>query len=373
MTVKAFTGTYGINYGRIADNLPPPETVVKLLKAAKIKNVRIYDADQSVLNAFKGSGLELYVSIPNGFVKDISVNEARAMDWIKENVQPFLPDTQIRGIAVGNEVLGGTNPDPGLEEALLGAIKNVYSALNRLQLTNLIEVSTPHSEGVFAISYPPSACTFREDVIVYMKPILDFFSQTGAPFCINTYPFLAYKSDPQHIDINYALFKSNAGVYDAKNDLHYDNMFDAQIDAAYVALIAAGYEKMEVRVTETGWASSGDPDEPGASLQNARTYNLNLKKRLFKRKGTPLRPKTPIKAYIFALFNEDLKPGPSSERHFGLYKPDGSISYNIGFPGLKSSASSSFLSLKDIQARGWSGPYSLVLVACTAVLLVLIT
>ncbi|XP_019702389.1 glucan endo-1,3-beta-glucosidase 14 isoform X2 [Elaeis guineensis] len=300
----------------------------------------------------------------------MSVNEDRAMEWLKENVQPFLPDTHIRGIAVGNEVLGGA--DQGLAEALLGAIKNVYSALGRLQLTGLIEVSTPHSEAVFANSYPPSSCTFKESVFIYMKPILDFFSQTGAPFYVNAYPFLAYKNDPEHIDINYALFKPNSGVYDAKTGLHYDNMLDAQIDAAYAALEAAGYDKMEVLVSETGWASAGDENEAGATVQNARTYNFNLRKRLFKKKGTPLRPKIVVKAYCFALFNENLKPGPASERHFGLFKADGSIAYNIGFRGLKpSGASRSLLSLKDVRARGWVTSYFMVLTTCIAALLAL--
>lgn len=334
-----------MNYGRVADNLPSPESVVTLLKANKIKNVKIFDADHKVLNAFKGSGLNLVVMVPNELLKDMSANEDLAMQWIKENVQPFLPGTRITGIAVGNEILGG--PDQGLSEALLGSIKNIYSSLDRLGLAKSIQVSTPHSEAVFANSYPPSSCTFKEDIFVFMKPILEFFSQTGAAFHINAYPFLAYKSDPEHIDINYALFKPNAGIYDEKTNLHYDNMFDAQVDAAYAALDAAGFGKMEVQVTETGWASSGDPDEAGATIQNARTYNFNLRKRLLKKKGTPLRPKTPVKAYVFALFNEDSKPGPASERHFGLFKADGSIAYEMGFTGLKSSAlSSSSLSIK---------------------------
>lgn len=368
LTAHAFTGTYGINYGRIADNIPPPESVVTLLKAARVKNIKIFDADHSVLKAFKGSGLDLVVGIGNEYLKDMSVNEERAMDWIKENVQAFLPDTHIRGITVGNEVLGGA--DQGLEEALFGAIKNVYSSLNKLQLSDTIEVWTPHSEAVFANSYPPSSCIFKEDVLVYLKPILDFFSQLGSPFYVNAYPFLAYKSDPEHIDINYALFQSNSGIYDAKTDLHYDNMFDAMIDAAYAALDSAGYHNMEVRVSETGWASSGDDNEAGASAHNARIYNYNLRKRLFKKKGTPLRPKAAVKAYIFALFNENLKPGPSSERHYGLFKADGSISYDIGFTGLRpSSASRSLSSLKIFDARSWSEPYFRVILSCAIVFL----
>lgn len=79
-----------------------------------------------------------------------------------------------------------------------------------------------------------------------MKPLLQFFSQIKSPFYINAYPFLAYKSDPNNIDINYALFQSNSGTYDAKTKLHYDNMFDAMVDAAYAALEKAGFGKMEV-------------------------------------------------------------------------------------------------------------------------------
>ncbi|CAN1168174.1 Glucan endo-1,3-beta-glucosidase 11 [Linum perenne] len=337
-SADAFTGTYGVNYGRIADNLPSPHSVVTLLKAAKIKNVRIYDADHQVLAAFRGSGLELIVGLGNEFLKDISLGEDRAMNWIKENVQPYLPGTKIVGIAVGNEILGGT--DVELWEALLPSVRNVYSALQRLGLHNKIEISSPNSEAVFTNSFPPSACIFRPDVEVFMVPLLQFFSRIGSPFYINAYPFLAYKSDPEHIDLNYAIFKPNSGILDSKTNLHYDNMFDAQVDAAYAALEKAGFPKMEVIVSETGWASNGDQNEAGASLQNAKTYNKNLKKRLAKKKGTPYRPKTKVRAYVFALFNENLKPGPTSERNFGLFKPDGSIAYDIGFTGLKDSASS---------------------------------
>lgn len=101
-------------------------------------------------------------------------------------------------------------------------------------------------------------------------------------------------------------------------------------------------------MSETGWASKGDPDEAGATMKNARTYNYNLRKRLLKKKGTPYRPKIAAKAYVFALFNENLKPGPTSERNFGLFKADGSIAYHIGFTGLVTSSAppSPLLSLK---------------------------
>ncbi|CAL5339428.1 unnamed protein product [Camellia sinensis] len=349
LAVEAFTGTYGINYGRIADNIPSPDKVITLLRAAKIKNVRIFDFDHSVLQAFSGTGLELVVGLPNGYVKDMSSNPDHALTWVKENVQAYLPETHIRGIAVGNEVLGGT--DPSLFESLLGAVKNIYNATKELQLDKVVQISTAHSEAVFNNSYPPSSCTFKESIAQYMKPLLEFFSQTGSPFCLNAYPFLDYMNNPKEIDINYALFQSTQGIYDQKTDLHYDNMLDAEIDAAYAALEDAGYKKMEVIVTETGWASDGDQNEAAATVSNARTYNYNLRKRLAKRKGTPRRPKSVLKVYVFAMFNEDSKPGPASERNFGLFKADGNISYDIGFAGLKSSSATSFfLSLKGYSS-----------------------
>ncbi|KAL1197927.1 Glucan endo-1,3-beta-glucosidase 11 [Cardamine amara subsp. amara] len=338
----AFVGTYGINYGRIADNIPSPDKVVLLLKQAKIRNVRIYDADHSVLEAFSGTGLDLVVGLPNGFLKEMSSNADHAFTWVKENVQSFLPKTRIRGIAIGNEVLGGG--DSELSGALLGAAKNVYNALKKLNLEETVQITTAHSQAVFENSYPPSSCVFKENVVQFMKPLLEFLNQIGSPFCLNAYPFLAYTYNPKEIDINYALFKPTEGIYDPKTDLRYDNMLDAQIDAAYMALQDAGFKKMEVIITETGWASKGDSDESAATPENARTYNYNLRKRLAKKKGTPLRPKTVLKAYIFALFNENSKPGKSSEKYFGLFKPDGTISYDIGFNSLKSDATKSLIS-----------------------------
>ncbi|CAI9285788.1 unnamed protein product [Lactuca saligna] len=363
VTAKAFTGTYGINYGRLADNIPSPTEVVKLLKASKIKNVRIYDADHSVLDAFSGSGLDLVIGLPNEFVKEMSENPDHALNWVKQNVHAYFPKTHIVGIAVGNEILGSNDLD--LQDSLFDAVKNIYNATKKLKLHKMVQISTAHSQNVFGTSYPPSSCTFKEDIAQNMKKILKLFSQIGSPFCLNAYPFLAYMGNPDHIDINYALFNPTNGIYDKKVNLHYDNMLDAQIDATYAALEDAGFDKMEVIVTETGWASHGDLNEGVATLKNARIYNYNLRKRLAKRKGTPRRPNFVLKAYIFALFNENSKPGPTSERNFGLYKPDGRISYDIGFPSLKSSSANS---LKVFRAQICQWYYMLILTLCATTL-----
>jgi hypothetical protein len=90
---------------------------------------------------------------------------------------------------------------------------------------------------------------------------------------------------------------------------------------------------LPVHISETGWPSKGDADEVGATLENAKKYNGNLLKIICQRKGTPMRPNTDFNIYVFALFNENMKPGPASERNYGLFKPDGTPAYSLGISG----------------------------------------
>lgn len=46
-----------------------------------------------------------------------------------------------------------------------------------------------------------------------------------------------------------------------------------------------------------------------------------------------MRPGVFIPAFVFSLFNEDLKPGPGTERHWGLLYPNGTAVYSIDMTG----------------------------------------
>lgn len=95
--------------------------------------------------------------------------------------------------------------------------------------------------------------------------------------------------------------------------LHYTNVFDAMIDVAYFAMADLNFTNIPVVVSETGWPSKEDHNEPSATVDNADTYNSNLVRHVLNNTGTPKHPGIPVNTYIYELFNEDLRAGPTSE------------------------------------------------------------
>ncbi|KAK7251991.1 hypothetical protein RIF29_35646 [Crotalaria pallida] len=346
--------SFGINYGQVANNLPQPEKVLELLSNFKIKKTRIYDTNPQILNAFANSNIEVIVTIENEILSQLN-DPQQALQWVNDHIKPYIADTKITGIQVGNEIY--TDGDTTLIQYLVPVAVNIHNALAQLAIGSNIEVSTPCSLSVLEQSYPPSAGSFKSDISGIMHQFLDFLSRTKAPFWINAYPYFAYKDDPNGISLDYVLFNPSEGMVDPNTKLHYDNMLYAQVDAVIFAIAKMGFNDIEVRVSETGWPSKGDSNEAGASLQNAATYNKNLLRRQVANEGTPLRPRMRLEAYLFALFNEDMKPGPTSERNYGLFEPDESMTYNVGLSAIATiSISSTSISLTSSATNTKAAP-----------------
>nr|XP_043622908.1 glucan endo-1,3-beta-glucosidase 12-like [Erigeron canadensis] len=322
-------GSIGVNYGRVANNLPSPSKVVDLLKSQGISRVKVYDTDPVVLKSLSGSGIKVTVDLPNQLLKTAAKKQSFATNWVERNIAAYHPDTQIEAIAVGNEVF----VDPGNTTGfLVPAMKNLHQALVNYNLHSYIKISSPVALSALQNSYPSSAGSFRSELIEpVFKPMFEFLRQTGSYLMVNAYPFFAYESNSDVISLDYALFRENPGVVDAGNGIRYFSLFDAQIDAVFAAMSALHYNDIPLVVTETGWPSKGDNNEIGASIENAAAYNGNLVKRILTSSGTPLRPKAELTVFLFALFNENNKDGPSSERNYGLFYPNREKVYHVPF------------------------------------------
>ncbi|KAL2482146.1 O-Glycosyl hydrolase family 17 protein [Forsythia ovata] len=329
-------GSIGVNYGRIANNLPSAVKVVELMKYQGINRVKVYDTDRAVLKALSGSGIKVVVNLPNELLSNTARRPSFANAWVLRNVVAYHPSTTIEAIAIGNEVFVDTH---NTTRYLIAAMKNIHQALVKYNLHDTIKVSSPVALSALQNSYPSSVGSFRSDLIEpVFKPMLEFLRQTGSSLMVNVYPFFAYESNADVISLDYALFRQNPGMVDAGNGLRYFSLFDAQIDAVFAAMSALKYDDVKITVTETGWPSKGDSNEVGASMENAAAYNGNLVRRVLTGGGTPLRPHEDLTVYLFALFNENKKFGPTSERNFGLFYPNEKKVYNIPFTaeGLKS-------------------------------------
>ncbi|KAK4431310.1 Glucan endo-1,3-beta-glucosidase [Sesamum alatum] len=329
MLVSVYTqgvkGSIGVNYGTEADNLPPPSKVARfLLDSTVIRRVRVFDADREMLRAFAGTRIAITITIPNDLIPHLT-NLTFAQEWVKDILLPHTHATNIVRILVGNEVLSTANKL--LITNLVPAMETLHDALIRESLDRDIKISTPHSLGILSNSNPPSMGKFRQGYDAYiLKPLLNFLKATNSPFMINPYPFFASSDDT----LDYALFRPTLGVVDENTNLTYTNMLDGQLDAVFSAIKRLGFTDIDIVIGETGWPSKGDIGQAGVDPETAAEYNRKLIQHVTSGIGTPLMPNTTFETYIFALFNEDLKPGPTCERNFGLFDPNLTPVYDVG-------------------------------------------
>lgn len=316
-----------MNYGTRGTTLPAPADVARFLaRDTIVDRVRLLDADPVLLQAFAGTGLAVDVTVPNGVVPRL-VSLAFARRWVRDNVVPYAGATNISRLLVGDEVT--TEANRTLLLALVPAMQNLHTALVAASLHGRVKVSTTHSLGVLTTTEQPSSARFRDGYdTAIVRPMLRFLRATGAPFMVNAYPFYGLANDSSSLD--FALFRVNDGVMDQGSGLVYGNMLDAQLDAVHSAVRRLGFGDVDIVVSETGWPSAGEDWEVGVGADLARDYNRNAIRHLGSGVGTPLMPNRTFEVSIFSLFDENLKPGPVSERNFGLFRGDMTPVYDVG-------------------------------------------
>ncbi|THU71546.1 hypothetical protein C4D60_Mb04t02570 [Musa balbisiana] len=321
----------GVCYGRNADDLPTPDKVAQLVQLHSIKYVRIYDSSIQVIKAFANTGVELMVGVPNSDLLPFSQYQSNVDTWLKNSILPYYPATMITYITVGAEV---TETRDNVSALVVPAMVNVLAALKKAGLHKRIKVSSTHSLGILSRSFPPSAGAFDSKYAYFLKPMLEFLVENQSPFMVDLYPYYAYRDSPSNVSLDYALFSPSASdVIDPNTGLVYTNMFDAQLDSIFFALMALNFRTLKIMVTESGWPNKGAAKETAATPDDAQTYNTNLIRHVINDAGTPAKPGEEIDVYIFSLFNENRKPGLESERNWGLFYPDQTSVYSLDWTG----------------------------------------
>ncbi|XAR58761.1 Glucan endo-1,3-beta-D-glucosidase [Bertholletia excelsa] len=326
----------GVCYGQLGNNLPTPSKSVELIRCIRAKQVKIYDANPKILEALKDTDFRVSIMVPNQLLVNISTTPGLADRWVRSNVAPFYPRVKIRYLLVGNEILSYSVADNQTQFALVPAMRRIRSAVAACKF-HKIKVGTPLAMDVLESSFPPSNGTFRSNIAgPIMKPLLQFLNRTKSFFFLDVYPYFAWASDPTHINLEYALLTAKNITYtDPGTGLTYTNLLDQMLDSVVFAMKRLGFPDIRLVIAETGWPNGGDIDQIGCNIYNAATYNRNVIKKLTAKPpaGTPARPGQLIPAFIFALYNENQKPGPGTERHFGLLYPNGTNIYGVDLSG----------------------------------------
>ncbi|KAL8536720.1 hypothetical protein ACS0TY_012051 [Phlomoides rotata] len=337
----------GANWGTQLTHPLPPKTVVQLLKDNGIQKVKLFDAETDVLNALKGSGIEVMVGIPNDMLATLANSVSAAEKWVAKNVSAHVSSNSvdIRYVAVGNEPFLSTYNGTYLTTTY-PALANIQAALIKAGLGNRVKVTVPLNADVYqSSSQQPSTGDFRPDIQDVMVQIVTFLNNNRAPFTVNIYPFISLYNDA-NFPMDYAFFDGASTPID-DNGRIYTNVFDANYDTLIWAMQKHGYGNMTILVGEIGWPTDGDRN---ANVGYAQRFNQGFMSHM--NKGTPMRP-GPVDAYLFSLIDEDAKsiqPG-NFERHWGIFYYDGTPKYNLSL----GSNSGALVPAKNVQylQRRW--------------------
>jgi hypothetical protein len=85
----------GANWGTQTTHSLPAATVVKMLKDNGFQKVKLFDADSTILDSLKNSGMEVMVGIPNDMLYTMANSVQAAENWVAKNVSAHVSSNAV--------------------------------------------------------------------------------------------------------------------------------------------------------------------------------------------------------------------------------------------------------------------------------------
>lgn len=156
----------GVNYGTQGNNLPPPSAVVGMYKRLNVGKMRLFEPLPAVLEALRGSGIEVSLGIRNEDLQGMASNPAAVDSWIAANMQPYAKDVLFKYVTVGNEVIPGP-----IGKFVFPVIQTLQAALVAKGFA-AVKATTVVPASVLSASFPPSAGQFSHEAAQDLRGVV---------------------------------------------------------------------------------------------------------------------------------------------------------------------------------------------------------
>lgn len=90
MGVISYGSSVGVNWGTMTSHQLPPELVVQMLKENGIEKVKLFEADPKIMEALKGTNIQVMLALPNFMLMQLSQDSSVAVSWVEENVTNYF-------------------------------------------------------------------------------------------------------------------------------------------------------------------------------------------------------------------------------------------------------------------------------------------
>ncbi|KAF5473570.1 hypothetical protein F2P56_010172 [Juglans regia] len=315
----------GVCYGTLGTDIPDPRTTVQVCHSHGFKKIRLFKPDLKMMDALINQNIAVSIGIGNDELPNIGTALSSADKWYSTNVKPYISKVAIEYIVVGNEAIPGP-----YAKWVASAVRNLKQVLFQSDQDS-IKVTTAISTSVLGATIPPSKGIFKAETRQMMVEVIQSISERrSAPvLMVHAYPYRYHAAGLIRQD--FATFSLHKPYYH-DNGKNYWNMLDVLVDAFYSAMakeIRSG-NQLRLIVGASGWPSAGNGRFTTPAL--AAIYNQNFMRRVVRRQGTPAQPEKFVDGFIYALFNENKKPGDPADQHYGLLNTDKTPVYHFVVP-----------------------------------------